>query len=81
MASTRAHGAPTIQLLEWLTERPRGYAETIEAWKSSCPRLTVWEDALADGLIRVAGSRVDLTPAGARVLDGHRAQKRTSGPV
>ena len=56
--------APVLQLLEWLAERPRGYGETIEAWRSSCPRLTTWEDALADGLVRVRGGRVELTPHG-----------------
>jgi hypothetical protein len=25
----------------------------IETWQSTCPRLTVWEDALADGLVRI----------------------------
>jgi hypothetical protein len=56
--------APTLQLLEWVAERPRGYRETIEVWRSSCPRLTVWEDALADGLVRVRAGRVALTPRG-----------------
>jgi hypothetical protein len=59
--------APTVQLLEWLAERPRTYAETIEVWRSHCPRLTIWEDALADGLIRVERSRVLLTSAGRAV--------------
>ena len=56
--------APTLQLLEWVAERPRGYRETIEVWRSSCPRLTVWEDALADGLVRVHRGQVALTPEG-----------------
>jgi hypothetical protein len=56
--------APTLQLLEWIAERPRDYRETIEVWQSSCPRLTVWEDALADSLVRVRGRRVALTPRG-----------------
>jgi hypothetical protein len=60
--------APTVQLLEWLAERPRSYTETIEAWRSSCPRLTVWEDALADGLVRVEGRCVALTAAGLGAL-------------
>ena len=59
---------PTVQRLEWVAERPRCYAETIEAWKSSCPRLTVWEDALADGLVRVERGRVVLTLAGTESL-------------
>ena len=60
--------APTAQLLEWIAERPRSYAETIEVWKTSCPRLAVWEDALADDLVRVDRARVLLTPAGKELL-------------
>lgn len=56
--------APTLQLLEWIDERERSYAETIEAWHSHCPRLTIWEDALADGLVRVRNGNVVLTPKG-----------------
>jgi hypothetical protein len=45
--------APTVQLLVWIAEQSRSYAETIEVWKTSCPRLAVWEDALADDLVRI----------------------------
>jgi predicted transcriptional regulator len=55
--------APTLQLLQWLAERPRAYHETMDAWRSSCPRLTVWEDAVAAGLVRVERGRVTLTRA------------------
>ena len=60
--------APTLQLLAWIAERSRAYPETIDAWKSSCPRLTVWEDALADGLVQVRRGHVLLTPAGTELL-------------
>jgi len=60
--------APTTQLLAWIAERSRGYAETIEVWRTSCPRLAVWEDALADGLVRVDHGSVLLTAAGRDVL-------------
>ena len=60
--------APTIQLLAWIDEEPRGYAETVERWKTSCPRLAVWEDALADGLVRVDGRAVLVTEAGRELL-------------
>jgi hypothetical protein len=53
-----------IDLLQWLAERPRTYAETIGVWKSSCPRLAHWEDAVADGLVRVEHRHVHLTEAG-----------------
>ena len=43
--------ALTLQLLEWLSERPRTYTEALEAWRTSCPRLSIWEDACIDGLV------------------------------
>jgi hypothetical protein len=64
--------APTAQLLTWLHERPRGYAETIEVWHSHGPRLLVWEDALADGLVRVSRGEVLVTDAGRAALVGVR---------
>ena len=60
--------APTIQLLEWLAERSRTYAETIEVWKTSCPRLAVWEDALGDDLVRVDSGLVVLTASARELL-------------
>jgi hypothetical protein len=62
------------EFLTWIASRPRTYLETMEAWRSNCPRHTVWEDALADGFIRVesAGklpeSVVILTPRGQDVI-------------
>jgi hypothetical protein len=65
--------APTVELLSWLSIRPRTYAETIEAWHSHCPRLTVWEDALGERLVRIergrgGGSTVALTESGRAAL-------------
>jgi hypothetical protein len=62
-----AGSALTIQMLEWLAERPRSYAETLEAWRTSCPRLTIWEDAVTDGLVRVECGAVVVTSVGAAV--------------
>jgi len=58
----------TTQMLAWLDEQPRSYAETLDAWKTSCPRLSIWEDAIADRLIRLESGRVHLTPAGRELL-------------
>jgi hypothetical protein len=60
--------ASTLQLLAWIEERPRGYAETMDAWKTSCPRLSIWEDAVGDGLVRVERREVVLTDAGRLTL-------------
>ena len=43
----------TLEFLTWISSRPRTYAEAMEAWRSSCPRHPVWDDALNDGLIQV----------------------------
>ncbi len=68
----------TLEFLSWLAARPRTYAETIDAWRSNCPRHTVWEDAQADGLIQFEGGdslreyTVVLSPRGQAVLDAGR---------
>jgi hypothetical protein len=64
---------PTVELLSWLAASTRTYDDAIEVWHSHCPRLTVWEDALIDGLIRierigVGNSTVGLTDRGRAVL-------------
>ena len=40
-----------LDLLEWIGPHPRPYAEVLEVWRTSCPRLTVWEDANERGFI------------------------------
>jgi len=40
-----------LDLVEWVAREPRPYEEVIEAWRTSCPRLTVWEDASERGFI------------------------------
>jgi len=49
-------GAPEaliLDLVEWVAARERTYEDTMDAWRTSCPRLTVWEDASDRGLITV----------------------------
>jgi hypothetical protein len=62
------------ELLAWISERPRSYSETIEVWKTNCPRHSLWEDALGDGLVQIvrngAESRVTVTPRGRTALGG-----------
>ncbi len=62
-----------LDLVEWVSRRPRAYSEVMEAWRTSCPRLPVWEEAVERGLVtRRAmdgqGTCVVLTPAGAAFL-------------
>ena len=64
-----------LDFLEWIGARPRPYSEVMDAWRTSCPRLTVWEDALDRGFIArryAVGCEllVDLTPLGRSYLEG-----------
>ena len=65
-----------LDLVEWIAERPRSYNEVMEAWRSSCPRLTIWEDALDRGLVaheQVVGANavVNVTAQGRIFLKEH----------
>jgi hypothetical protein len=68
--------ALSLQLLTWISDRPRTYGETIEAWHTTCPRMPVWEDAVSAGLVRIEGSgtmrerSVTLTARGRALLTG-----------
>ena len=49
-----------LDLVEWVARTERTYRETMDAWRTSCPRLPVWEDATERGLVEraVADGRV-----------------------
>ncbi len=70
--------APTplvLELLAWLAVCPRTYHDTLDAWRTSCPRMPVWEDAVANGFVAVfrrgvSGElAVDLTAEGRAFLE------------
>lgn len=56
-----------LDLVEWVARQPRSYAEVMEAWRTSCPRLDVWEEAVDQGLL-VRAEPVRVTPRGLRLL-------------
>ena len=63
-------------LVEWVAKEPRPYDEVMDAWRTSCPRLTVWEDAVDRGLVQREataphGVIVRVTPAGRAYLAQH----------
>ena len=71
-----------IQFLSWVADRPRSYAETMDAWRTSCPRLSVWEDAVIADLVRLEGEggrAVKLTERGTALL--RRAQRDDTAPA
>jgi D-3-phosphoglycerate dehydrogenase len=65
-----------LDLLEWLAVRERSYEEVMEAWRTSCPKLPVWEEANERGLVDIhdadGSSVVRVRAAGRAVLEGNR---------
>nr|WP_081421679.1 hypothetical protein [Tardiphaga robiniae] len=65
-----------LDLLEWIAREPRSYADVLDAWRTSCPRLTVWEDCIDRGFatrlhIAEHSSVVRVTAAGLSFLQRH----------
>ena len=61
-----------LDLLAWLGPEPRPYTEVLEAWRTSCPRLPVWETANDRGFVaRRGGALVSVSAAGAEHLRAH----------
>ena len=70
---TEATDPLVLDLVEWIAREPRRYSEVIETWRTSCPRLTIWEDAVDRGYVARqpgagAGVRVAITPGGEKFL-------------
>ena len=72
---TETTDALVLDLVEWIARAPRPYAEVIETWRTSCPRLTIWEDAVDRGYVvrrpTVEGLRVTVTEGGETFLRAH----------
>ncbi len=64
--------ALVLDFVEWIAASPRRYSEVMEAWKTSCPRLTIWEDAIDQGLVqrcRIDGQlSIEATDSGRDLL-------------
>jgi hypothetical protein len=65
-----------LDLVEWIARKPRLYSEVIETWRTSCPRLTIWEDAVDRGYVARQpaaghGVRVKITEGGEKFLREH----------
>lgn len=76
LQTNQAHelDALILDLAEWVAKAPRAYGDVMEAWRTSCPRLTVWEDAVERGYVerfRADDGRwmVRVTAAGDRFLE------------
>ncbi len=75
-----------LDLVEWIARESRPYKEVLDVWRTSCPRLTVWEDAIDRGFVSrtFKGGQeaiVEVTPAGRAFLaaNGRRVQGNEQG--
>ncbi len=83
---TESNHSLLLDFIEWVAKRPRTYAEVMEAWRTSCPRLTIWEDAVDQGLVareRCNGvAIVTVTASGRRLLEEEgRLSVADGGPL
>ncbi len=65
-----------LDFVEWIAREPRPYSEVIATWRTSCPRLTIWEDAVDGGYVAResvagAGVRAAITERGEKFLREH----------
>jgi hypothetical protein len=76
-----------LEFLRWVSSCPRTYAEAMEAWQTTCPRHTIWEDALIDGLIQVECNgaphhfEVVLTARGTAILEESSRESTPAKPL
>ncbi len=77
--------ALVLDVLEWLGTSPRPYPEVMEAWRTSCPKRPVWEEANGRGLVRHehlpgVGTLVSVSVEGRAYLDARRMASRPGNP-
>lgn len=74
-----------LDMCEWIARAPRTYVDVMAAWRTSCPRLTVWEDAVDRGLIervmRGTDWHVEVTETGYALLAAHGRAAQIAEPA
>ena len=73
---TKSADPLVLDFVEWIAREPRAYSDVVAIWRTSCPRLTIWEDAadcgyVARGTVVGSGMVVTVTKAGRRLLRAH----------
>ena len=72
MVSQRQVTLAFVEFLRWVDVQDRTYEETMDAWRTSCPRLSHWEDASIGGLVEIVrdgtSDLVRLTDAGRQFI-------------
>ena len=66
-----------LDLIEWVASTPRSYADYLDTWRTSCPRLPAWEEAIERGLV-TRGRTIAVTAAGLAWLAANRGVTPTA---
>lgn len=71
-------------LVEWIAREPRAQRDVLDAWRTSCPRLMIWETALERGfverkLLEGQGAFVFATAAGRRFVRDYDRPRARAG--
>jgi hypothetical protein len=66
-----------LDLLDWIAAQPRRYDDVMDAWGTSCPGLTIWEDTVDAGYVQIQSGRdvqkmVVITDSGEAFLDANQ---------
>ena len=67
-----------LDLLEGVASTPKSYEDVMNAWRTSCPRLTIWEDTLDAGYLKVLNKEVHVTAGGLEFLSARRGRASAS---
>ncbi len=60
-----------LDLVEWVATSPRSYTDVMSAWRTTCPRMSIWEDSLDQRLVSVHNHTVYVTTRGSGFLKDH----------
>jgi len=66
-----------LDLLDWIAAQPRRYEDVMDAWRTSCPGLTIWEDTVDAGYVQIQSGPdvqkvVVITDHGKAFLDANQ---------
>ncbi len=60
--------ALVLDLVEWIAKEPRAYDTVMDAWRTFCPRLPVWETACDRAYLARINGEVRVTAEGLALM-------------
>ncbi len=69
-----------LDFVEWVEAGPRSYEEVMNTWRTTCPRLSIWEDSVDARLVEMRGDSIHVTVHGTEFLRIRRGNSLKTGP-